>query len=165
MGYLVLPASIPEIRHVYDVYFAAFDGELVTQILFPWNIHDEEFRKGHATHTLEYWHKQTTQYTYKCIDTDTGSIVGMVLFDVFAKSLTPEERQLPAVDWLQGTQKERAEAFIRSFWERKEEILEGKAHICKSAACVHMDWMLNSSQIAMLLLCILIIGAGVSVVF
>lgn len=131
MGFVVLPASIPDIRKVYDVYFAAFDGELVTQILFPWDIHNEEFRSGHTTHTLEYWHKDNLQYTYKCVDTDTDEIVGMSLWDFHWEERSQEQRKLPAVDWLEGEQKKRAEEFIRAFWQRKEELIGGRQHVCK----------------------------------
>ncbi|KAK5948231.1 putative NRPS-like protein biosynthetic cluster [Knufia fluminis] len=137
MGFVVLPASIPDIRKVYDVYFAAFDGELVTQILFPWDIHNEEFRSGHTTHTLEYWHKDNLQYTYKCVDTDTDEIVGMSLWDFHWEERSQEQRKLPAVDWLEGEQKKRAEEFIRAFWQRKEELIGGRQHVYCHVVAVH----------------------------
>jgi hypothetical protein len=135
MGFLVLPASIPDIRKVYDVYFAAFENEVITRILFPWNIEDEEFRKGHAAHTLDYWHKDTVQYTCKCIDTDTNEIVGMALWDVHWKE-REEPAVKPSVDWLQGTQKERAEGFIVPFWEKKEQVLGASRHVCESISLI-----------------------------
>jgi hypothetical protein len=131
MGFLVLPASIPDIRKVYDVYFAAFENEIITRILFPWDVKDEEFRKGHAAHTLDYLHMDNLQYTCKCIDTDTGDIVGMSLWDVHWRERT-EPAAKPTVDWLQGAQKERAEGFIVPFWEKKEQVLGGRRHVCKS---------------------------------
>ncbi|KAK5076778.1 hypothetical protein LTS08_005949 [Lithohypha guttulata] len=140
MGFIVLPASIPDIRLVYDVYFAAFDGELVTQILFPWDIHNEDFRKGHAAHTLDYWQKDKLQYTYKCVDTETDKIVGMSLWDYHWKERSDEERKLPAVDWLQGEQKDRAEEFIRAFWQRKEELIGGKRHVYCHVVAVHPQY-------------------------
>lgn len=132
MGFVVLPASIPDIREVYDVYFAAFDGELVTQILFPWDIHNQEFRQGHTDHTLGYWKKDKLQYTFKCIDTDTNRIIGMSLWDFHWSERSKDGRKLPLVDWLEGSQKERAQDFIRAFWERKEDLVGGKRHVCES---------------------------------
>ena len=35
MGFVVLPALIPDITAVYDVYFAAFANDAVTRALFP----------------------------------------------------------------------------------------------------------------------------------
>lgn len=131
MGFVVLPASIPDIREIYDVYFNAFEGELVTQILFPWDTHNKEFRDGHTQHTLDYWHKDSLQYTYKCLDTDTGKIVGMSLWDFHWKARSEEERKLPTVDWLQGDQQKRAQNFIRAFWQRKENLIAGREHACK----------------------------------
>lgn len=131
MGFVVLPASIPDIRKVYDVYFAAFDGEVVTQILFPWNVHDDQFREGHASYTLEYWYKNRTQFTYKCVDTETDEIVGMSLWDVYWKERDESERSLPTVDWLQGEQRTRAQELIQAFWQRKEDVTKGRKHVCK----------------------------------
>lgn len=131
MTFVVLPATIPDIEEVYDVYFEAFKDELVTEILFPWDITDKEFRTGHTKHTLDYWHKDALQYTYKCIDVESGKIVGMSLWDVNWKEKDASERELPSVDWLQGVQKERAQEFIRAFWQRKEEAIGGKEHVCE----------------------------------
>lgn len=131
MTFIVLPASIADIRAVYDVYFSAFEGELINQILFPWDIDDEQFRKGHAEHTLEYWHKDKIQYTFKCIDTETNKIIGMALWDIHWKPRDEAERPKPSIDWLKGSEKERAQKFIFPFWEKKEELLGGKEHVCK----------------------------------
>lgn len=108
MSFVGLPASIPDIHAVYDAYFAAFDGDLITQILFPWDIHNEDVRKGHAEHTLEYWERDKLQYTFKCVDTDTDQIVGMSLWDFHWKERSYEECKLPPVDWLEGEQRHRA---------------------------------------------------------
>ena len=35
MGFVVLPALVPDISAVYDVYFAAFKDNAVTKALFP----------------------------------------------------------------------------------------------------------------------------------
>lgn len=35
MGFVVLPAMIPDISAVYDVYFAAFANDRITHALFP----------------------------------------------------------------------------------------------------------------------------------
>lgn len=131
MAFVVLPASIPDIREVYDVYFEAFKDELVTEILFPWDVEDTEFRDGHTKHTLDYWHKDTLQHTYKCVEIQTGKIVGMSLWDFHWKQRESSERELPAVDWLQGDQKTRAQEFIRAFWQRKEDLIGGSPHVCK----------------------------------
>lgn len=140
MGFLVLPASIPDIRQCYDTYFAAFADSVILKILFPWDVTTEEFRAGHTAHTLDYWHKDTTQYTCKCIDTDTGEIVGMGLWDVHWKDREGGPVKT-AVDWLQGAQKERAEALIIPMNEKKESVLGPVKHVCKlkSAFGIHEE--------------------------
>lgn len=130
MGFVVLPPTIPDIRQVYDAYFAAFKDSFITRVLFPWDVTNEEFRKGHTAHTLDYWHKDNVQYTCKCIDTDTDQIVGMGLWDVHWKERAkPPEK--PAVDWLEGSQKQKAEDLILPLWEAKEELLGPSRHVCK----------------------------------
>jgi hypothetical protein len=51
MGLVVLPALIPDIEKVYDVYFSAFAGEemaeIILKVLFPGGI-TPEFRKGNS---------------------------------------------------------------------------------------------------------------------
>lgn len=131
MGFIVLPATIPDIAAVYDIYFAAFEGEPVSEILFPWDVKDKDFRKGHTAHTLDYWHHDDLQYTFKCIDTESGEIVGMALWDVHWKHRSQEKRGKPAVDWLNDQQKERAEGLIIPLWEKKEQLLGGQPHVCK----------------------------------
>ena len=58
MVYFVLPALIPDIERVYDIYFDAFGrdemGKIMTEILFPSGI-TPEFRKNHTNFTLEWW--------------------------------------------------------------------------------------------------------------
>ena len=97
MGFVVLPALIPDIERIYDIYFAAFQndemGSLMNKILFPGGV-TEEFRKAHTASTLQWWHGCDYQYTVKCVDTDTGEIVGMGLGDFFVKERSEEERRI-----------------------------------------------------------------------
>ncbi|KAM3502202.1 hypothetical protein MY11210_009140 [Beauveria gryllotalpidicola] len=59
MSQVVLPALIPDIPRIYQIYFDAFRadkmGALMLQVLFP-VIVDQEFIKAHAAGTLSYWH-------------------------------------------------------------------------------------------------------------
>jgi hypothetical protein len=137
MGYIILPALVPDIQRVYELYFAAFDndemGRLMTKILFPSGITDE-FRKAHTTSTLEWWNHCTYQYTVKCVDTETGDIVGMALGDIFFKERPKEERQNPGCLWLQGKERERADSILNPLWEAKEQVLGGMPHLCTCCA-------------------------------
>jgi hypothetical protein len=131
MPLIVLPATIPDIPAIYDVYFAAFDGQLITEILFPQGTKSEEFRTAHSAGTLQWWHTAGLQHTFKCIDTATGEIVGMAIWDIFWRERTDQERQRPVVSWLEGEERKRAEAFLTPFWEMKEKFLGRKRHVCK----------------------------------
>lgn len=134
MGVVVAPALIPDIEKVYDCYFDAFHQEpmaaLMLQVLFPGGI-TEEFRKEHTKATLDWWHKSTTQYTWKVVDTDKNEIIGMILADGFVASRTEEERKYSGLPWLEGRERERAEAVVRPLWEMREKLWGGRPYICK----------------------------------
>lgn len=129
----ILPALIPDIEAIYDVYFKAFQtdrmGSLMLDILFPSGV-NEEFRKAHTVATAQYWHHSSNQYTYKAVDIATGDIVGMALGDVYMKERSEEERKNPGVEWLQGEQRERAETILNPLWEVREKLFGGRRYIC-----------------------------------
>ncbi|KAK1750343.1 hypothetical protein QBC47DRAFT_464855 [Echria macrotheca] len=133
MVYVILPALVPDIRRVYDSYFAAFKGErmgeLMLQVLFPGGTDSEEFRAAHAAGTLSYWHKSDTQYTFKCVDTATGEIVGMALGDILIRGRSEEERKFEGVPWLEGEQRERAEKVLKPLHEMRDQLFGGTPHI------------------------------------
>jgi hypothetical protein len=130
----IIPALIPDIPAVYDAYFAAFKadkmGEIMLNILFPNGI-DDEFRKGHAAATLDWWHKSDFQYTFKVVDLDSGEIMGMALADFYFRPRTAEERAPPTVPWLEGEYRERAERILRPLAAMREKLLGEHRHICR----------------------------------
>ncbi|OJD10146.1 hypothetical protein AJ78_08722 [Emergomyces pasteurianus Ep9510] len=138
MGLIVLPATISDIASAYDVYFAAFNGDLIFNILYPRGM-DTELRKEHTANTLQWWHGVTVQHTFKCVDTDTGKVVGMAVWDVYWRARTDEERKRPTTAWLEGAEKERAEAFLESMWKMREKLLGGRRHVYCSFLAVHPD--------------------------
>ncbi|KAL1958744.1 hypothetical protein VTO42DRAFT_3863 [Malbranchea cinnamomea] len=130
----VLPALIPDIPRVYEIYFSAFKhdemGRIMVDILFPnTDIFSEEFRTSHAAATRSYWHTSDVQYTFKCVDMETGEIVGMALGDVFVRPRSEEERRNPGVTWLQGKERERAEKVLNPLWEMREKLFGGRPYI------------------------------------
>ncbi|OHW96041.1 putative acetyltransferase [Colletotrichum incanum] len=133
MGYAILPALIPDIEKVYDSYFKAFNGDamgdIMVKILFPNGVDSEEFRKAHTAGTLSWWHHSECQYTYKCVNTDTGEIVGMALGDIYLKERSEEERKNHGVGWLEGAARERAEAVLNPLHEAREKLFGGRRYI------------------------------------
>ncbi|KAM0460887.1 hypothetical protein ACHAO4_001683 [Trichoderma viride] len=132
MVQVVLPALIPDIPKVYDVYFNAFQndqmGKIMLEILFP-GVIDDDFKKAHAAGTLAYWHTSPSQYTFKCVDTSTGDIIGMALGDVYLSERSEEERRNQGVPWLLGEQRERAEKILNPLWEVRERLFGGRRYI------------------------------------
>ncbi|KAJ0340652.1 hypothetical protein COL922a_003247 [Colletotrichum nupharicola] len=133
MGYAILPALIQDIEKVFDVYFNAFKhdemGEIMVEILFPGGTDSEEFRKAHKEGTLAWWHHCDYQYTYKCVDTETGEIVGMALGDIYLKERSEEERRNQGATWLEGKQRERAEAILNPLHDVREKLFGGRRYI------------------------------------
>ena len=131
---IVVSALVPDIKRIYDIYFAAFEHEQMAQImlkiLFPGGITDE-FRAAHTVNTLAFWNICSYQYTMKCLDLDGGEIVGMLLADLHVKHRSVEERQNFGVPWLEGPEKERAEKVLNPLWEAKEKLWGGRPYICK----------------------------------
>lgn len=129
----VIPALIPDIPRVYDIYFEAFDkdemGRMIVDILFPAGI-TEEFKKAHDEATKAFWQTSNTQFTFKCIDSDNFETIGMGMGDLV---LLPEKKRVnPGVTWLQGAEKERAEKILNPLWEARDELIGDHPHICKS---------------------------------
>ncbi|KAK3386730.1 hypothetical protein B0H63DRAFT_140280 [Podospora didyma] len=141
MPFAVLPALIPDIRAVYDVYFAAFSadphGRQLLDILFPDGYSSEQFRTAQADATLAWWHRpdSNTQYTYKCVDVKTQEVVGMALCDVFTSA--PRESVMPKVEWLAGEKRERAEKVLTPLWEVRDRLWKGRGYIYVHAFAVH----------------------------
>lgn len=138
-NYILLPTLIPDIMRVYDIYFSAFErddmGRIIVNILFPSGTSSPEFRKAHYDATLAWWHHCTTQHTAKCVNLDTGEIVGMALIDFFLKPRSAEERAFTSVPWLEGEQREKAEKVLRPLWEMREKLFGGRPYIyCHVAA-------------------------------
>ncbi|TRX89378.1 hypothetical protein FHL15_009676 [Xylaria flabelliformis] len=81
MPLVVLSAQIRDIEAVYDVYFKAFEHQPVLRILFPGGV----YRKAHTEGITHLWNNDVNSYPVKCVDMDTGEIIGMACWDIFWK--------------------------------------------------------------------------------
>jgi GNAT superfamily N-acetyltransferase len=133
---VVLPALITDIPKVYDAYFKAYNnefvGSLMVDAMFPGGMTGtEEFRQSHTAGTLAYWHISGTQYTFKCVDTATGEIIGMALGDILLQPRTKQERKFLGVPWLEGEYRVRAEKIIKPLSDMRDKLFGGARHICE----------------------------------
>ncbi|KAH7018506.1 uncharacterized protein B0I36DRAFT_395368 [Microdochium trichocladiopsis] len=131
---VVLPALIPDIKKVYDVYFASFQNEgmarLMLDVMFPNGTVDlPGFREEHAKGTLAWWHQADMQYTFKCVDNETGETIGMALADILMRERTEEERKFGGIPWLEGKDRERAEAVVGPLAAMREKLFGGHKHV------------------------------------
>ncbi|KAI1844477.1 hypothetical protein JX265_010028 [Neoarthrinium moseri] len=152
---VVLPALIPDIKSVYDVYFASFLNEkmarIMVDIIFPGGIMDaEDFRKNHTAGTLAYWHSADSQYTFKCVDNHSGDVMGMALGDIILRERTPEERQFTGIPWLEGKDRERAEKVIGPLAEMRERLFGGARHIYVHVIAVHPSYQRRGAARALI---------------
>jgi hypothetical protein len=135
MPVVVVPALIPDIPRIYEIYFSAFQndpmGQIMVDILFPSGVASDDFRKAHAAATLSWWHKSDCQYTMKCVDIGTGEIVAMGLGDGYLKPRTEEERKFSGITWMEGKERERAEAVLQPLAEMREKLFGGRPYICE----------------------------------
>ncbi|KAL1953300.1 hypothetical protein VTO42DRAFT_3030 [Malbranchea cinnamomea] len=149
MTLAVLPATIPDIHDVYAVYFAAFASQLVTDVLFPDALvpgpdgacPSAQFLAAHAAATLQWWHHPASrmQHVLKCVDTVSGDIVGMAVWEVWWRGRREErgERTKPVVPWLAGHRRDRAERFLEGFWRARERWIAGRRHVYLQTIAVH----------------------------
>lgn len=138
MPIVVLPALVPDIPRLYEIYFASFKadmmGRVLLDILFPGGKTDTaEFREAHAKATLEWWTKCDYQYTVKVVDTDTGDILAMGLGDGYYRARSAEERRFDGCTWLEGKQRERADAILKPLAEMREKLWGAQPYICTSS--------------------------------
>lgn len=156
---VVLPALIPDISKVYDVYFASFQNEgmasLMLDVMFPNGVANTPgFREEHAKGTLAWWHQAESQYTFKCIDNETGETIGMALADILLRERSEEERKFGGIPWLEGKDREKAEAVVGPLAAMREKLLGGHRHVCKcfSGYSVPMQtWRMRINSIGCLL--------------
>ncbi|KAI1337259.1 acyl-CoA N-acyltransferase [Xylariaceae sp. FL0016] len=135
--FVVLPAQISDIEPAYDVYFAAFAKEAILDFLFPGGVD----RKAHTEGTKHWWNLDRNGYTIKCVDPDTGKIVGMASWDVFWR---PGEEgawpKPPGAEWLQGKEREKAETVLVPLWDMHEKLFGKRRHVYLPTMAVHPDY-------------------------
>lgn len=115
----------------------------MVEVLFPNGISEgDEFRKAHAEATLKHWHQSTNQHTFKCVDSETGEIVGMGLGDTVFRERSEEERRNTGISWLKGKEKEKAEKILTPLWDVRERLWAGRRHICELTSCLFLyTWL------------------------
>ncbi|CAN9301880.1 unnamed protein product [Alternaria alternata] len=96
MGFVILPALVPDISAVYDVYFAAFKDNALTRALFP---------------------------------------------SATEKDLTDANSEFRGeIGWLEGKERERAEALVKPLWDTREKLWLNERYIYCHVMAVHPDY-------------------------
>ncbi|KAK8086602.1 Ribosomal protein S18 acetylase RimI [Apiospora phragmitis] len=133
MSFAVLPALIPDITPVYDVYFAAFKDEKIFEYIYP----DGVNRNEHRQWMTDQWGIDPNEYTLKCVEPATGQIVGMATFEVYWNANVDTETSVgmkwkrPDGDFsrLNGFEKQRLEIVMGALWNMRENIIGNRRHV------------------------------------
>ncbi|KAI1851727.1 hypothetical protein JX265_010961 [Neoarthrinium moseri] len=137
MPFAVLPALVPDITPVYDVYFEAFKGEKMLNFLFPGGID----RQAHKHGTTLWWHHDQNGYTIKCVDSESGKIVGMATWEVFWRPGKDSRWKKPAgAEWLKGANRKKAESVLIPSWTMREKLFGGQKHIYCISLATHPEY-------------------------
>ncbi|PGH07097.1 hypothetical protein AJ79_06375 [Helicocarpus griseus UAMH5409] len=136
MPLVAFPALLSEFDSVYDVFFAAFKEEPIMDFLYPRGVD----RKAHKEGTIQWWHHDKASHIMKCVDTDTGNIVGMATWDIFWRPGDENAWEKPAgIPWLEGKERERCESVLEPMWDMRVKLFGKRRYIYLSAVAVHPD--------------------------
>ncbi|KAF6833172.1 GNAT family [Colletotrichum plurivorum] len=137
MPFAVLPAVIADIEAVYDVQFAAFKDEPIIDFLYPGGVD----RKVHKEGTIQFWNFDPVGHHIKCVDTETGKIVGMASWDIFWRPGEEHGFQRPeGIPWLTGEDKRRCEAILMPMWDMRVRLFGKRHYIYLSSIAVDPAW-------------------------
>lgn len=125
MPLAVLPALIQDCSEVTDVHLAAFKDEPIMDFLYPGGIDVAAHKKG----TAEWWNHDKFGHHVKCVDTETGKVVGMADWDIFWRP--GDAFQKPdGIPWLTGDDKMRCERVLEPMWDMHVKLFGQRRHIC-----------------------------------
>ncbi|KAI5860446.1 acyl-CoA N-acyltransferase [Durotheca rogersii] len=136
MPLVVLPAQQSDIKVLHDIYFAAFKNEPVMGFLFPGGVDREAYDQV----MKDSWGHDTNVYPIKCVDTDTGEIVGIANWEIFWRPGAENGWKMPeGMPWLTGKERERSESVIMPVWEIRDQLFSGRRHVYLQTTAVHPD--------------------------
>lgn len=130
MPFAVVPMLVPDISSVYDVYFEAFKNAQIMEFLFPGGID----RQAHKHGTTLWLHHDQNGYTIKCVDSDSGTVVGMAQYEIFWRPGKDTLWKKPkGAEWLKGDKRKKAETVLIPNWTMRDKLFGGRRHVCKSS--------------------------------
>ncbi|KAI1499268.1 acyl-CoA N-acyltransferase [Biscogniauxia marginata] len=136
MPLVVLPALLQDIGPVCDTFLVAFKDEPIMKFLYPKGVN----RDLHVEATAEQWKHDKIVYNYKCVNTDTGSVVGMATWEIYWQPGDENGWEKPQdIPWLEGREKERCLNVLRPMWDLREQLFGKRHHIYLHALAVHPD--------------------------
>ncbi|RYP14775.1 hypothetical protein DL765_006152 [Monosporascus sp. GIB2] len=134
MPLIVLPALEAELEPFYDVWFAAFKGQAVVSVLFP----EGADRKVQVQYIKNGWGQ--VGHPIKCVDTDTGDIVGMAVWEIFWRLGEENGWGKPdRIPWLSGEDWDKAKGVISPMWDMREKLFGKRRHVYLGSMAVHPD--------------------------
>ncbi|RYP65019.1 hypothetical protein DL771_008516 [Monosporascus sp. 5C6A] len=154
MPLIVLPALEAELEPFYNVWFAAFKGQAVVSVLFPGGAD----RKVQIQYIKQGWGQ--VGHPIKCVDTDTGEIVGIAIWEILWRPGEENGWEKPdRIPWLSGEDWDKAKGVILPMWDMREKLFGKRRHVCElpNKTCYSGEHQLISIEILGQWLCTQII--------
>ncbi|KAI0011818.1 acyl-CoA N-acyltransferase [Xylariaceae sp. FL0662B] len=155
MPLAVLPALIAEIEPLYDVHFEAFKDDPILKFIYPRGVD----RKAHTEGTIQWWTHDKIGHTVKCVDSDTGDIVGMATWEIYWRPGDTGWERPAGIPWLEGKEKETCDAILGPMWDLRDQLFgKHRRYIYLAAIAVHpthqrrgigrllMQWGINAAE-------------------
>lgn len=128
----VVPAHEHDIDQLMEVQFSAFENDPIHGFLYPGDHFSPTVRKDAGVRTIKAWREDPNIHFMKCVDQNTGRILGFAKWNFYLTERDYEEySKRPVVDWTTGRQKEIMENFFNANAAMRVKVWGGKPHIGK----------------------------------
>jgi len=128
----VVAAEEQDIDRLMEVQFSAFENDPIHELLYPGDHFSPAVRKTAGERTLKTCRENPDTHFVKCVQRDTGLILGFAKWEFHLTERPYEEySKRPVADWTTGRRKEITEIFLNANAAMREKVWGGKPHIGK----------------------------------
>ena len=119
-------------NRLMEIQFSAFEGDPYHHALYPGDEYSPAVRAEAGERTITEWRDDPFIHFIKCVDRQSGVILGYARWSLFDKERSREQwANRPPIDWCTGRQKKIAESFLYASLAMREKTWEGRPHCCK----------------------------------
>ncbi|KAK2737890.1 hypothetical protein FQN57_007341 [Myotisia sp. PD_48] len=135
MGLKLSPVVESDIGEMMEVFFRAFDGDPMLDVLFPGG-NTPAVRDAGGKRCWKDWNSDPATSVTKCVDTETGAILGWAQWNVYTQE-RPEEQWKAKVEvtWNEGRGKEICTTILDAMGSMRQKVWQGKPFIWCGIVC------------------------------